>query len=79
MNDVRTIEVVPKKSNPYGNHIGWTFSGTYWGNNVYDTKKEAVKYAKKMAKREARSKNHSMEVKIFKKDGSYQDEHVYKP
>lgn len=75
----RTIEVVPKKDNPYGSHEGWTFSGTYWGNRVYERKKNAVDKAKSIAKKAASREGHSVEVKIFGKDGDWLREHVYKP
>jgi len=75
----RTIEVVPVYSSPHGDRVtGWMATGSGYRKS-FDKKSEAKSAAKKFAKREASRKNQSMEVKLFKRDGSYQDEHVYKP
>lgn len=77
----RTLEVVPKMSNPYGKHVGWKINSTSGPSpaQVFDKKKTAVKEAKKMAKQDARQHGHSVGLKIFAKDGEYQRQHVYEP
>ena len=75
----RTIEVVPKKNSPLGTHSGWMVRGTGMQSTHYKKKKKALKSARQIAKQDANKHNHSVEVKIFGKDGEWQREQVYKP
>ena len=77
----RTIEVLPKKSNPYGNHEGWKIkaTGISGSQTLYDRKSEAVKDAKRLAKSRAEAQQNSVGLKIFGRDGEYQRQHVYEP
>lgn len=85
---VRTLEVLyDQESTPDRDPLGTgrSNSGRWIARSVngleiaQTKKKDVVKQAKKRAKKLARRQNSSVEVKIFKKDGSYQNEHVYKP
>lgn len=76
---IRTVEVMPKASNPYGNHQGWVIKAEGVNETVYDKKNEAVTDARRLAKSRAEAQQNSVGLKIFGRDGSYQRQHVYKP
>jgi len=72
----RTIEVLP--ADGYMNNWMVVFSGET-DKLFFDEKKRAISRAKREAKYDARNLGHSVGVKIFRKDGEYQRQHVYEP
>ena len=72
----RTIEVLP--ADGYMNNWMLVFSGRN-EKLFFDEKKRAVSRAKREAKYEAGDTGQSVGVKIFRKNGSYQRQHVYEP
>lgn len=78
--DTRTIEVLPKHSNPSGRHIGWVIRGRgLREDEIYDKKKNALDDARELAKGRAKAQQNSVGVKIYGKDGDYQRKNVYEP
>jgi len=85
---VRTIEVLyDRESTPDRDPLGTgrSNSGRWIARSVNGLeasakkKKDVMKKARSRAKGLAKAQGHSVEVKIFKKDGEYQYENVYKP
>lgn len=86
--DVRTIEVLyDQESTPDRDPLGTgrSNSGRWIARSVNGLevakkkKKPCVKAARSRAKNLAKRQGHSVEVKIFKKNGDYQTENVYDP
>lgn len=86
--DVRTIEVLWDDENtPDADPLatGRNKSGRWIARSVNGLevarkkKKPVVKNARRRAKVLAKRQGHSVEVKIFKKNGDYQSENVYEP
>jgi len=77
---IRTIEVFSKKEDSYQSvKTKWEFKGHGTVLGKANSKRQAVKKAKAKAKSLASTYSHSVEVKIFNKDGSLGKQHTYKP
>lgn len=80
LSNARTLKVAYLEEQTFGGPVGrWYITNGSYRLGAFDKKKKAVKKARETAKNLARDNNHSVEVKIFGKDGEWQREHVYDP
>jgi len=78
--EMRTLEVQYQEFQTMaGRRKEWVVLGQRGTLAKSKKKKQAVKDARDRAKHLAKKLNQSVEVKIYRKDGSWQEENVYKP